>query len=278
VLNCQNKMTTPPDQCAPYRGAALFRERLARGEALLGCFLSFGSAQIAELIAAAGYDWTLIDLEHGAGDERDALSQMQALATRGCIAIVRVESTARQRVHRVLDFGAHGIMFPRIESPDEAKAAVAAMRYPPAGVRGVALANRACGWGSDSRAYTEGSASLLAIIQIESPAAVENADAIAAVEGVDVLFIGPSDLSHSLGRLGDFGHPDFLSAVRRTAQAVLSRGKHCGILLPNPKDLKQYVDLGFRFVAAGSDAGLLNTAARSLVQSLKKELGGSEHP
>jgi len=167
-------------------------------------------------------------------------------------------------------------MFPRIESSEEAKAAIAAMRYPPAGVRGVARANRACNWGSDFRAYLEGSRSLLAIIQIESPVAVENAEVIAAVDGVDVLFIGPSDLSHSLGRLGDFGHPDFLSALRRTAHAALSRGKHCGILLPNPKDLKRYVDLGFQLVAAGSDAGLLNTAARSLVQSLKKELDGSE--
>jgi len=247
-------MAPPPDPCAPHLGAALLRERLARGETPLGCFLSLGSAQTAELIAAASYDWALIGLEHGAGDERDTLSQMQALAARGCIAIVRVESTVRQRVHRVLDFGAHGIMFPRIESPEGAKAAIAAMSYPPAGVRGVALANRACQWGSDFRAYMEGSRSLLAIIQIESPVAVENAEAIADVDGVDVLFIGPSDLSHSMGKFGDFGHPDFLAALRRTAQAALSRGKHCGILLPNPKDLKRYVDLGFRFVAAGSDA------------------------
>ena len=109
-------MTTPANECAPQVGAALFRERLARGEAVLGCFLSLGSAQTAELMAAAGYDWALIDLEHGAGDEGDALAQMQALATRRCITIVRVESAARQRVHRVLDFGAHGIMFPRIDT------------------------------------------------------------------------------------------------------------------------------------------------------------------
>jgi 4-hydroxy-2-oxoheptanedioate aldolase len=268
-------MVTPQRESVPPGAAELFRERLARGETPLGCFLSLGSAQIAELIAAAGYDWALIDLEHGAGDERDTLSQMQALAARGCIAIVRVESTARQRVHRVLDFGAHGIMFPRIESAEEAKAAIAAMRYPPAGVRGVALANRACSWGSDFRAYLEGSNSLLAVIQIESPHAVENAEAIAAVDGVDVLFIGPSDLSHSMGRFGDFEHPDFLSGLRRTAQAALSRGKHGGILLPNPKDLKRYVELGFHFVAAGSDAGLLNAGARSLLRSLRKELDGS---
>jgi len=277
VVNCEGEMTTPANESAPQVGAALFRERLARGEAVWGCFLSLGSAQTAELMAAAGYDWALIDLEHGAGNEVDGLAQMQALATRRCIAIVRVESAARQRVHRVLDFGAQGIMFPRIDTAEEAKAAVAAMRYPPAGVRGVAFSNRACGYGSNFRPYLEGSGSLLTIVQIESPAAVENADDIAAVEGVDVLFVGPSDLSHSMGILGSFEHPDFVSAVRRTAQAALSRGKHCGILLPSPADFKRYFDLGYRFIAAGSDAVLLNNAARSLVQSLRKQLAESQH-
>jgi 4-hydroxy-2-oxoheptanedioate aldolase len=112
----------------------------------------------------------------------------------------------------------------------------------------------------------------LTIVQIESPAAVANSEAIADVEGVDVLFIGPSDLSHSMGILGNFEHPDFVSAARRTTQAVLSRGKHCGILLPNPRDIRRYFDMGFRFIAAGSDAVLLNNAATSLVQSLHKEL------
>jgi 4-hydroxy-2-oxoheptanedioate aldolase len=265
-------MTTNANEWVPQVGAALFRERLARGEAVLGCFLSLGSAQTAELMAAAGYDWALIDLEHGAGDERDALAQMQALATRRCITIVRVESSARQRVHRVLDFGAHGIMFPHVDTAEEAAAAVAAMRYPPAGVRGVAFSNRACGYGSNFRPYLEGSTSLLTIVQIESPAAVKNAEAIAAVEGVDVLFIGPSDLSHSLGILGNFEHPDFEAAVRRIAQAALSRGKHCGILLPTPRDLSRYLELGCRFIASGSDAVLLNNAARALVQSLRKNL------
>lgn len=113
---------------------------------------------------------------------------------------------------------------------------------------------------------------MLTIVQIESPTAVESAEAIASVEGVDVLFLGPSDLSHSMGILGEFEHPDFVSAVRRTAQAALSRGKYCGILLPNPRDIKRYFEMGYCFVAAGSDAVLLNNAAMSLVDSLHKEL------
>jgi 4-hydroxy-2-oxoheptanedioate aldolase len=124
----------------------------------------------------------------------------------------------------------------------------------------------------------EGSTSLLTIVQIESPTAVENAEAIAAVEGVDVLFIGPSDLSHSLGIFGKFEHPNFVAAVQRTAQAALSQGKHCGILLLDPKDIKRYLDAGYRFIAAGSDAVLLHNAARSLVQSLQKDLADYAPP
>jgi 2-keto-3-deoxy-L-rhamnonate aldolase RhmA len=107
------------------------------------------------------------------------------------------------------------------------------------------------------------------VVQIESPAAVENADAIAAVDGVDVLFIGPSDLSHSMGMLGNFEHPDFVAAIRRTAAAASAHGKQCGILLPAPKDFKKYYDLGYRFIASGNDAVLLNNAARSLVEGIR---------
>ena len=263
-------MTGLPKALPPQDAAGLFREHLERGEAVLGCFLSLGSPATAELMASAGYDWGLIDLEHGSGDERDVFVQMQALGAGGAIGIVRVESTARQRTHRVLDFGVHGIMFPRIDSVTDAQAAVAAMRYPPAGIRGVAFSNRAGGYGSNFRPYMAKSTSLITIVQIESPTAVENVEAIAAVEGVDVLFIGPSDLSHSMGMLGNFEHPDFVAAIKRTAAAARSHGKVSGILLPSPKDFKRYYDLGYRFIASGSDAVLLNNAARALVEGIRK--------
>jgi len=265
-------MTMLSLELGPPEEAEAFRARLARGEAVVGCFLSLGSSLTAEVMAAAGYDWALIDLEHGAGDERDALAQIQALAIRRCLTLVRVESTVRQRVHRVLDYGAHGVMFPRIETPEEAQAAVAAMRYPPAGVRGVALSNRATAYGARSRSYVEGSTALLTVVQIESTRAVENCEAIAEVEGVDALFIGPADLSHSMGRLGSFDDPDFVAALGRTAQAAASHGKWSGILLPNPADVRKYFHLGFRLIAAGSDAALLSNAAGALVKSLRHEL------
>ena len=253
--------------------AAELKRRLTDGETVLGCFLSLGSALTTELMGQAGYDWALIDLEHGAGDERDALAQIQALAGTSAAAIVRVESNARQRAHRVLDMGAHGVMFPRIDCAEDARAAAAAMRYPPLGVRGVAFSNRVCEYGSNFRPYLEASSeALLTIVQIETRAAVEQVDEIAQTPGVDVLFIGPSDLSHSYGVLGQFEHPDFVGAIQSTVTAAQRHGRALGILLPKPDDLGHYVSLGFRFIASGSDAVLLNNAARGLVKSLQEKL------
>ena len=249
------------------------KERVRKGETLFGCFLGLGSALTAEIMGMAGYDWTLIDLEHGAGGEREALSQLQALEHTSAATIVRVESNARQRAHRVLDLGAHGIMFPRIDDAVEARDAVAAMRYPPDGVRGVALANRACEFGSAFRPYMQMSGdSLLCVVQIESESSLENVEEIAAVEGVDVLFIGPSDLSQSLGIFGEFTHPRFTGAIRRIADAAHQNRKSLGILLPKPDDFEFYHQLGFRFIASGADGVLLNNAARNLVRTLHGSL------
>jgi 4-hydroxy-2-oxoheptanedioate aldolase len=253
--------------------ASALKQRIANGETVLGCFLSLGSALTSELMGTAGYDWCLVDLEHGAGGEHEALAQLQAISATPAAGIVRVEANARQRAHRVLDLGAHGIMFTRIDTVEEAQAAVAAMRYPPSGVRGVAFSNRVCEYGSNFRPYLDASTgALLTIVQIETRAAVANAEAIAAVDGVDVLFIGPSDLSHSYGILGQFDHPDFAAAIQTTVTAAKKHGKALGILLPSPADLEKYRDLGFRFIASGSDAVLLNNAARGLVKSLKDRL------
>src|SRR5579864_3516669 len=249
------------------------KERVRKGDTLFGCFLGLGSPLTAEIMGMAGYDWTLIDLEHGAGGEREALYQLQALEHTSAATIVRVESNARQRAHRVLDLGAHGIMFPRIDNDDQAYDAVAAMRYPPDGVRGVAIANRACEFGAAFRSYMQTAAdSLLCVVQIETGSAVHHVEEIAAVDGVDVLFIGPSDLSQSLGVFGDFKHPDFVSAVRRVADAAHEYRKALGILLPKPDDFDFYHELGFRFIASGADGPLRSNAARTLVRTLHTTL------
>jgi len=248
------------------------RARVLDGDTLLGCFLNLGSPLTAEMVGQAGFDFVVIDLEHGSGSEANVLGQLQALEHTGARSVIRVEGHARQRSHRVLDLGAHGIMFPRVNTAAEAGACIAALRYPPAGVRGVASMNRAAGFGVTFRDYFETHKdTLLGVVQIETVEAVENVDEIAAVDGADVLFIGPLDLSASLGILGQFDHPDFNAALDRTAAAARRHGKATGILIPNAAIFDRFHGLGFRFIASGSDGAMVNNAARELATTLQEK-------
>jgi 4-hydroxy-2-oxoheptanedioate aldolase len=245
------------------------KKRLHDGETLLGCFLNLGSPLTAEIMGRAGFDFAVIDLEHGSGAETDVLSQLQALEATDAGVIVRVESHERQRAHRVLDLGAEGIMFPRVDSAPEAAAAVAGLRYPPEGVRGVAAANRACSFGGSFREYVEAAPStLLGVVQIESESALAAVDDIAAVDGVDVLFVGPMDLTASLGILAQFDHPRYGEALATVSAAARRHGTSLGVLMARPEDFDRYHALGFRFIACGSDGTLLNAGARRTVELL----------
>ena len=249
------------------------RERLRKGETLIGCFLGLGSSITSEIIGLAGFDWGLIDLEHGAGFESDVLHQLHALEHTDAAAVIRVESLERQRFHRVLDLGAHGIMVPRVDTQEDARKAVAAMRYQPDGIRGIAKMNRACDFGSGFAGYfASAHTRLLTVLQIETKESLGNLDAIAGTDGVDVLFVGPTDLSQSLGVMGESSHPRFLEAVKATSEAAGRYGKAAGILASGPEEARRYWDLGYRFIASNSDGGLLNSAARSLVESLRSVL------
>lgn len=245
------------------------KQRLNKGEILIGTFLSLGNAITAEIVANAGFDWVIIDLEHGIGTEADVVNQLLGMKNTNVSAIIRVESFQRQRIHRVLDMGADGIMCPRIETAGEAELAVKAMQYPPAGIRGVAKMIRATRYGEDFSRYSEmAPGELLGVIQIETLEALEHLDAIAAINGVDVLFIGPSDLSMALGIFGQTDHPQFMQAVDRVVKAAARAGKHVGILLSNPDDLKKYNDLGIRFFACGTDASFLSNGAKQTAAAL----------
>jgi 4-hydroxy-2-oxoheptanedioate aldolase len=245
------------------------RERLQGGETLAGCFLNLGSSLTAEIMGRAGFDFVVIDLEHGSGTEADVLSQIQALEASAAGVIVRVESHERQRAHRVLDLGAEGIMFPRVDSASEAARAVAGLRYPPQGVRGVAMANRACAFGTTYREYMESAASnLLGVVQIESESALASVDAIAAVDGADVLFVGPMDLTQSLGIFAQYDHPRYGEALKNVSTAARRHGKSLGVLMARPEDFDRYHALGFRLMACGSDGTLLNAGARRQMELL----------
>ena len=235
----------------------------------IGCFLSMGSAVATEVVAQCGFDFVIIDLEHGLGSEQDVLSQLMGLKGTTTLPYVRTESHERQRVHHMLDIGAAGIMFPRVSTADEARACVAAMRYPPAGVRGVATLVRASDYGTRFNEYRV--APRTTILQIETPEAVENVDSIAAVDGADVLFVGPMDLSVGMGIFREFDHPRFVDALHKTVAAARRHGRVAGILLPAATEKRKYADLGFEFLACGTDLSMLAAGARSIIERLRSE-------
>lgn len=247
------------------------KTRIYNGETLIGCWLNLGSALTSEIAGMSGFDWVLIDIEHGSGSESHVLHQLQALEHTPAASIVRVESYQRQRFHRVLDFGAEGIMCPRIQTPAEAQQAVKAIRYPPEGTRGVARMVRATNFGSDfEEYYTNQKKNLVCIVQIETEEILNSLDAVAATDGIDVLFVGPMDLSVALGVLGQPDHPKFIDAIKATADAAKKEGKAAGILLQKPEEFERYYELGFRFIACGSDSGFVRDGACKMVERLDR--------
>jgi 4-hydroxy-2-oxoheptanedioate aldolase len=236
------------------------RSRLAAGQPTVGTFVGTASPVTAEVCAAAGVDWVLLDLEHGAGGEEQVGAVVLAAAAYGVPTVVRVESAARIRLGRVLDLGAAGVMLPRLDTAAEVAEALRHLRYPPDGDRGVATYNRACRFGLDTSALDRANTEVLAVVQIESARAVAQVEEIAALDGVDVLFVGPRDLSHDLGVPGDIRAPSYVEALDRVHSAVQRFGKSCGLLVSDGPAAAEKHAHGWTFVAVGSDSTLLATA------------------
>ena len=236
------------------------RTRLAGGQATLGTFVGAASPVTAEACAAAGVDWLVLDLEHGSGGEEQVRDVIPAAGAYGVPTVVRVESAARIRIGRVLDLGAAGVMLPRMDTASEVAEAVRHLRYPPAGDRGVATYNRACRFGLDPGALARANAEVLGLVQVESASAVEHVDQIAAIDGVDVLFVGPQDLSHNIGVPGDLQAPTYLVAVERVRAAAARHGKASGLLVRDGATAAARQADGWTFVAIGSDTTLLAAA------------------
>jgi 4-hydroxy-2-oxoheptanedioate aldolase len=254
----------------PVTGFTDLRERIQAGETLFGTFLGLASPISAEICARAGFDWVIVDLEHGSGTESDLLASLLAIGTTQTAAMVRPQSAERLRIGRALDLGAHGLMIPRVDVPEQAREAISFMRFPPDGVRGLALSTRGAGLGerthADIRAINQ---QIVGIIQIESRSALECAHDIAALDGVDVLFVGPTDLSHSLGIPGQFTSAVYLEALERVVSAANSEGKATGILLRDITALPRHLELGFRFIALGSDDAFVAQGARAMVHAAR---------
>lgn len=240
------------------------RTRLAT-DLLAGTFLNLGSATAVEIAATAGFDWVLIDLEHGSGTASDLRAQL--LATRGTpvAPIIRIPSIDADMVKFAMDSGAAGVMFPYVANAAEAARAVACLKYPPTGVRGVAQVIRATDYGRSWKSYLqEANEKSLVVVQIETPEAAGNADEMAAVPGVDVLFVGPMDLSVNLGHPGEFTSAVFLQNLQQVVEACHKHGKTAGILSRHEL-VQEHRSLGFRFVALGSDSG-------AIVQGMQQNL------
>ena len=247
------------------------KQRLLNGETLNGCWLNLGSAVTAEIVGLSGFDWVLIDLEHGAGSESTTLSQIQALEHTSAGVIVRAESTEPQRIHRVLDMGAEGVMCPKVRNAEEALKVVKGLHYPPFGNRGVAKMVRATQFGLNfNDYYAKSREQILGIVQIETTEVLNHLDEVAAIDGVDVLFIGPADLSMELGIFGQFEHPLFVEVLTNIVGAAKRAGKAAGILFFNPDDYQRYHNLGIRFLACGADATFVAEGARNMAGKMAK--------
>jgi len=246
------------------------RARVLAGETLFGLFLDLGSPFSAEICARAGYDWLVVDLEHGAGTEAGLVGLLQSVEVGGSTAVVRPQSGERLRIGRALDLGAAGIVIPRLESAAEAREAVSFLRYPPAGVRGVALRTRGAGMGSVAHGEVHQiNERILGIVQIESVGALREADEIAAIDGVDVLFVGPADLTHSLGVPGRFDDETYLAALRTVVDACAAHGKAAGILVYDLGVVPGLLELGYRFVGIGADGALVASGARAALAAVR---------
>lgn len=245
------------------------RQRVLNGELLTGVWCNTASSISVEIAGKSGFDWVLIDLEHGIGDLSHLVPQLQALGSSPTAPIVRIGWNEATRFKRVLDLGASGVMVPYVGSPAEAREAARAMQYPPQGIRGIATLTRANAFGYEIEEYLEkANDGLLTVVQIETSHAIETIDEIAAVDHVDVLFVGPMDLSTNLGVQRQFDNPIYRDAVKKVVQACRNHGKAPGILLHSPEQVDGAINDGFRFVALGSDGGMLTKAMRETAATL----------
>ena len=241
-----------------------FKHAIAEGRLQIGLWSTLGSTVGAEILGDSGFDWLLLDTEHSPNELPDLLAQMQALGRSESSAIVRPAWNDTVLIKRILDIGAQSLLLPYVQNAEEATAAVAATRYPPAGVRGVTGSGRAARYGRvrdyAKRAHEE----LCVLVQVETRQALGELEAIAGVDGVDGVFIGPGDLAASMGFVGQPGHPEVQAAIRDAVSRLKAKGKPAGILTVNPDEARRYIDWGFTFVAVGIDLLLLAKGADSL--------------
>jgi 4-hydroxy-2-oxoheptanedioate aldolase len=242
-----------------------FKHAIAQGNLQIGLWSSLCSNIAAEIIS----DWILLDTEHSPNEIPDLVTQLQAVQRGTATPIIRPAWNDAVLAKRVLDIGAQTLLFPYVQSVEEAKRAVASTRYPPQGIRGVSIAARASRYGRVPGYLTKANDEICVLVQVETRAALDQLEAIAKVEGVDGVFIGPSDLAASLGRLGNPQHVDVQNAMQDAVKRLKAVGKPAGILTGNEEEARRYIDWGYLFVAVGADVGLLARNADALAKKFK---------
>jgi 4-hydroxy-2-oxoheptanedioate aldolase len=246
-----------------------FKHALAQGKLQIGLWSSLCSSVAAEIISDSGFDWLLLDTEHSPNEVPDLLAQLQS--TRGGTAtpIVRPAWNDAVLIKRILDIGAQAVLIPYVQNAEEARRAVAATRYPPQGIRGVSVAARASRYGRTPGYLTKANDEICVLVQVETGQAMRELEAIAKVEGVDGVFIGPSDLAASLGHLGNPQHPEVQKAIEDCARRLKALGRPAGILTGNEEEIRRYIGWDYLFVAVGADVGLLRGAADAVAKKFK---------
>lgn len=243
-----------------------FRNALSTGKPLKGLLVTVPSNEMVEMISDAGFDWLFLDLEHSPMSHETLLNLLRCVSPK-CLSAVRVPEATATDVARVLDAGAEAVIFPRVSTEAQARHAVSLCKYPPEGLRGVGM-GRGARYGKDFTQYLqEANNSIACIVQIEDATAVTNAAAIAAVPGVDALFIGPYDLSMSMGLPGEVTHPRIQEAIASVAR-LKAPGLALGIFTANPETMKQYTNQGFRLLAGGIDTELIRGGARQILDTM----------
>ena len=244
-----------------------FKTALQRGQSQIGLWLSMGQPYSAELCATAGFQWLLIDGEHAPNDLHSTLAQLQAVAPYGAHPVVRVVQGDPALIKQMLDIGVQTLLVPMVDTAQQAAAMVAATRYPPQGMRGVGAAvARASRWAQRADYLEVANDEVCLLVQAESVKALEQLEAICAVDGVDGVFIGPADLAASMGHRGRPDHPQVQAAIEQAIRTITASGKAAGTLTGDAGLARRYLELGAQFVAVGIDVTLLARATRQLAR------------
>ena len=246
-----------------------FKHAIAKGQLQIGLWCSLCSPVAIEVVSHSGYDWLLLDTEHSPNDVTDILSHLQAAQSGTASCIVRPAWNDMVLIKRYLDIGAQTLLLPFVQTPEEARRAVEWTRYPPKGVRGITGSGRASRYGRVKDYLKNASSEICVLVQVETRTALNELEAIARVDGVDGVFIGPSDLAASLGHLGNPAHADVQAAIKDAVERLKKVGKPAGILTGNEDEARRYIEWGFLFVAVGADVGLLAKNADALAKKFK---------